>query len=122
ALIACGGAKQPAESPAGEAKTGAPPASAPSGPTEKASAASPGEQTASGAKESEQPSPDGESGAPGQFTTLDTHTSKDTHGTKASKLTPTKTEALLKLVVLDKDKGPVEGIVISLTGPDGKKY
>jgi OmpA-OmpF porin, OOP family len=49
-------------------------------------------------------------------------TAKDAHGAKASKLTATKTEAAMKLVVVDKDKGPVKGIVISLTAPDGTKY
>lgn len=57
-----------------------------------------------------------------EFKVVDTHTAKDTHGTRASKLKATKTEALLKLVVVDKDTGPVRGVVISLTGPDGAKY
>jgi outer membrane protein OmpA-like peptidoglycan-associated protein len=47
---------------------------------------------------------------------------KEAHGAKASKLTPTKTEAAMKLVVVDKDKGPVKGIVIVLTAPDGTQY
>ena len=60
--------------------------------------------------------------APEEFKTVDTHTAKDTHGAKGSKLAPTKTEALVKLVVVDKDKGPVKGVVASLTGADGKKF
>jgi outer membrane protein OmpA-like peptidoglycan-associated protein len=41
---------------------------------------------------------------------------------KKSKLTSTATEAAMMLTVVDKDKGPVKGVVISLTAPDGKKY
>jgi outer membrane protein OmpA-like peptidoglycan-associated protein len=41
---------------------------------------------------------------------------------KASKIVPTKTEAALKFFVIDKDKGPVKGVVIRLTSPDGTKY
>jgi outer membrane protein OmpA-like peptidoglycan-associated protein len=40
----------------------------------------------------------------------------------ASKIKPTRTEAALKFLVLDKDKGPIRGIVVSLTGADGRKY
>ncbi len=38
-----------------------------------------------------------------------------------SNIVPTTTEAAVKFVVVDKDKGPVEGIVIALTAPDGRK-
>ncbi|MCA9582746.1 MAG: OmpA family protein [Myxococcales bacterium] len=40
----------------------------------------------------------------------------------SSKLSPTATEALIRFTVVDKDKGPIGGIVISLTGADGQKY
>jgi outer membrane protein OmpA-like peptidoglycan-associated protein len=39
-----------------------------------------------------------------------------------SKIKATDTEAALKFIVVDKDKGPIRGIVVLLTGPDGKKY
>ncbi len=42
--------------------------------------------------------------------------------TPASKIKGTRSEAALKFVVVEKDKGPLLGIVISLTGADGKKY
>jgi outer membrane protein OmpA-like peptidoglycan-associated protein len=45
-----------------------------------------------------------------------------THGVHASKIKPTRTESALKFTLIDKDKGPIAGIVISLTAPDGKKY
>src|SRR5688572_24038637 len=105
--IACGGANQPAESPAGEPPAGATSASAPSG---SESSDSSGAQPESGEKSGD------------QFTMLDTKTAKETRGTKESKLAPTKTEALMKFLVLDKEKGPIEGIVIAMTAPDGKKY
>src|SRR6185503_6541477 len=57
-----------------------------------------------------------------QFTMLDTKSAKETRGTMPSKLAATKTEALMKFMVVDKEKGPIQGIVISLTGTDGKKY
>jgi outer membrane protein OmpA-like peptidoglycan-associated protein len=58
----------------------------------------------------------------GEFRTVNTHTAKSTHGVKTSTLVPTNTEALLKFVVVDKETGPIEGIVISLTGPGGDKF
>jgi len=42
--------------------------------------------------------------------------------TPASKIKGTATEAAMKFVVVDKDTGPIQGIVISLTAPDGKKF
>ena len=47
---------------------------------------------------------------------------KDAGGAKASKLQPTKTDAVLKFFVVDKDKGPMKGVVIALTSPAGMKY
>lgn len=42
--------------------------------------------------------------------------------TTASTIKGNKTEAALKFVVIDKDKGPIRGIVIALTAPDGAKF
>jgi outer membrane protein OmpA-like peptidoglycan-associated protein len=39
-----------------------------------------------------------------------------------SKIKGTHSEAALKFVVVDKEKGPIPGIVIALTGADGKKF
>jgi OmpA-OmpF porin, OOP family len=47
---------------------------------------------------------------------------RDAHGVKPSKLVPTKTEAAMRFIVVDKDKGPVKGVVISMTPPGGNKY
>jgi outer membrane protein OmpA-like peptidoglycan-associated protein len=54
---------------------------------------------------------DNESGKPGLA-----------HGVTRSKIKPTKTQAALKLTVVDQDKGPIDGLVMKLTGPDGQQY
>jgi OOP family OmpA-OmpF porin len=41
---------------------------------------------------------------------------------KQAKLKATDTEAALRFFVIDKQKGPIEGIVVSLTSPSGKAY
>jgi len=49
-------------------------------------------------------------------------TAKAARGAKESKIQATKTEAAMKFIVVDKDKGAVKGVVISLAAPDGQKY
>lgn len=46
---------------------------------------------------------------------------KSSRPTQAT-LKATDTEAAVRFFVVDKDKGPIQGIVISLTSPSGKKY
>ena len=61
----------------------------------------------------------------GNFELHDTHdagTAKSAHGAKDSKLEPTATEAVMKFFVIEKDKGPVKGIVICMPAPDGTRY
>ena len=43
-------------------------------------------------------------------------------GTQPSKIKPTKTHAAMKLFVINKDSGPIKGIVIKMTGPDSTSY
>jgi outer membrane protein OmpA-like peptidoglycan-associated protein len=62
------------------------------------------------------------SGEGNDFVLHDSGTAKDAHGARASKIEPTKTEAAMKFIVVDKDKGPVKGVVIALTAPSGNKY
>jgi outer membrane protein OmpA-like peptidoglycan-associated protein len=102
-LTACGGTK-PAESPADDtaAAAAASDAGAPEGGDAAASAEEP---------------------ADGEVVELaDAKGVKEAHGATPSKIKGTKTEAALKFVVVDKDKGPIVGIVIALTGKDGKKF
>jgi outer membrane protein OmpA-like peptidoglycan-associated protein len=47
---------------------------------------------------------------------------RKTQGATPSKIKATKTEAAMKFIVVDKEKGPIPGIVISLTSPDGAKF
>lgn len=43
-------------------------------------------------------------------------------GAKGSKIKPTRTEAAMRFVVVEKDKGPVKGVVIVLTAEGGNRY
>lgn len=107
-LVGCGGAR-PAESPA--SATGA-----------EATASESDATLTAGPAEAQGTPVEGDSSAENEFVLRDSATAKHTHGATPSKIKPTHTEAALKFFVIDKDKGPVEGIVISLTSPDGKKY
>jgi hypothetical protein len=57
-----------------------------------------------------------------EFVLQNSKEAKGAHGAKASKIVPTKTEAALKFFVIEKDKGPVKGVVIRLSTPAGAKY
>lgn len=117
-LAACGGppaAQSPEPGGASAAPAATPAAEKEATPAGGAEAASAGGAPADSA--AAQPEPDSK-----EFKTLDTHTAKETHGVEASKLAPTKKEALIKLLVVDKEKGPIKGIVVTLTGADGKKF
>jgi outer membrane protein OmpA-like peptidoglycan-associated protein len=56
------------------------------------------------------------------FVLHDSGSSKGAHGASASKIEATKRDAAMKFVVIEKDKGPVKGVVICLTSPLGTKY
>jgi outer membrane protein OmpA-like peptidoglycan-associated protein len=56
------------------------------------------------------------------FVLRNSDTAKSAHGAKASKIEPTKTEAAMKFFVIEKDKGPVKGVVIVLASPTGAKF
>lgn len=105
ALIGCGGAKPAAESAAPSSES-----SGPEGAPSTEAAAEPADAPAA-------------PGASNEFVIQDAGGSaKDAKGATESKIKPTKTEAALKFIVTDKDTGPISGVVVSLTGPDGKKY
>src|SRR5690606_35853744 len=57
-----------------------------------------------------------------EFALQDSKDARTAKGATPSKLKATRTEAVLKFFVVDKDKGPIPGIVISLTAPDGAQY
>ena len=58
----------------------------------------------------------------GEFVLQNSNAAKDARGAGASKVVPTKTDAAMKFFVIDKDKGPVKGVVICLTSPAGTTY
>ncbi|MCP4200008.1 MAG: OmpA family protein [Proteobacteria bacterium] len=64
--------------------------------------------------------------APGKnrFQIRDSNDAKDARGVEPSKIKPTETEAAIKFFVVDRnrDEAPIEGIVISLAAPDGRKF
>lgn len=98
-LSACGGTK-PADSPADTSS----------------------EPVASAAPSSADESVSGEEAADGEVVELaDAKGVKEAHGATPSKIKATKTEAALKFVIVDKDKGPIPGIVIALTGKKDQK-
>jgi outer membrane protein OmpA-like peptidoglycan-associated protein len=57
----------------------------------------------------------------GEFQLRDSDAAKGAHGATKSKIVATKTEAAMKFFVIDKDNGPIKGIVICLTAPAGAK-
>lgn len=57
-----------------------------------------------------------------EFQLRESDSARSAQGAAASKIQATKTEAAMKFIVLDKDKGPIKGIVISLTAPNGTKF
>ncbi len=57
-----------------------------------------------------------------EFQLGDSETAAGAQGVSASKIKPTATEAAMKFFVVDQEKGPIPGIVISLTSPEGKTY
>ena len=119
-FTACGGSAPPAETPTEvEPETvGAPelePSTAPAVPDEP-----PVDGETDAAEQSESPS---KPASPGSSFVLRTSDKvKDAHGATPSQIKATATEAAMKFVVVDKEKGPITGIVISLTDPTGKKY
>src|SRR5262245_60167669 len=58
----------------------------------------------------------------GEFQLRDSDAAKGAHGATKSKIVATKTEAAMKFFVLDKENGPIKGVVICLTSSTGTKY
>jgi OOP family OmpA-OmpF porin len=102
ALCACGGSRQPSTST----------------PTSSPQASGPGVESAAAPESTAQ----ADAAASNEFVVRESESAKSAHGATPSKIKPTRTEAAIKFVVVDKDKGPIPGIVIALTAPDGKKY
>lgn len=84
-------------------------------------APTPADTTTAGSADANAAVPEAErkAGDAGTFEVKDTDKSSRP---KQGKLQPTATEAAVRFFVVDKDNSPIEGIAISLTAPDGKKY
>lgn len=108
-LFACAGPQRPPQPPAPEEK--APPSVGASHPASVA--ASP---------EAEKPPDEPPTTTGSAFALTGTKTARTAQGVSPSRIKATKTEAAMKIFVIDKDKGPVPGIVVVLTAPDGTKY
>src|SRR3954463_745924 len=63
-----------------------------------------------------------DAGAGNDFVLHDSSTARGAHGASTSKIKAPRPSAAMKFIVSDKDKGPIKGIVISLTGPTGTTY
>lgn len=86
-----------------------------------------GASTAGGDSGGEESGGDGSGAAGGgsgasEFKLNTSSSARDAHGVEESKIKATATEAAIKFFVVDKDTGPMRGVVISLTSPEGKKY
>lgn len=66
------------------------------------------------------PDRDGEQG--NVFQLGDSDTAGEARGVNPSQVKPTRTEAAMRLFVLDKENKPIDGVVIALIAPDGTKY
>ncbi len=78
--------------------------------------------SASGGQTSGQEESGGDSTAAGQFQLNDSDTADQAHGDHPSEIEATRTEAAMRLFVVDRDSGPIEGVVIKLTSADGSAY
>lgn len=68
------------------------------------------------ASSSEQPARDDE------FQLRSSDTAEEAHGEHPSQITATATEAAMRLFVVDPETGPIQGVVIKMTAPDGTTY
>jgi OmpA-OmpF porin, OOP family len=109
-VTACGGTTPAADTPPDE------------GDSPKDSAAAPESSETEPSATEEEEEPLGGDAPSEEFQLRDSTTAKDARGSTPSQIKATKTHAAMKFVVVDKDKGPIPGIVIALTDPKGTKY
>lgn len=64
----------------------------------------------------------GAAGAGNEFQLHQSDTAGQAHGEHPSEIEPTATEAAMRLFVVDPEAGPIAGIVIKMTAPDGSVY
>lgn len=83
---------------------------------EPATAAEPSAEAEAGEAGGEEPAREGE------FVIRDSDDAGYAHGVHPSELEATATEAAMRLFVVNPDTGPIQGIVIKMTAPDGTAY
>jgi outer membrane protein OmpA-like peptidoglycan-associated protein len=64
----------------------------------------------------------GETATTGEFVLSDSSDAGSAHGDHPSEITATRTHAAMRFFVVDPETGPIEGIVVKLTAPDGTPY
>jgi len=64
----------------------------------------------------------GEAGPSNEFQLNQSQTAGQAHGDHPSEIEATATHAALRLFVVNRDAGPIRGVVIKLTAPDGAVY
>ena len=57
-----------------------------------------------------------------EFQLSDSDTAGQAHGDHPSEIEATATHSAMRLFVVDPETGPIEGIIIKMTGPDGRPY
>jgi outer membrane protein OmpA-like peptidoglycan-associated protein len=67
-------------------------------------------------------SSEGSTASGDQFVLSDSDDAASAHGDHPSEITATRTEAAMRFFVVDPETGPITGIVVKLTGPDGVAY
>lgn len=65
---------------------------------------------------------DGDQANDGEFQIRDSDTAGQAHGEHPSEIEANETHAAMRLFVVNPDTGPIEGIVIKMTAPDGTSY
>ncbi len=93
----------------GSPSTGSEPAQETSGQEQASEQATEGEASGDQARE-------------GEFQLRSSEDAEQAHGEHPSQIEATATEAAMRLFVVDPDAGPIEGVVIKMTGPDGAAY
>lgn len=88
------------------------------GGSTSASSAS-GDTTSSGATSGGSGSSGGSSG---EFALSDSDDAEGAHGDHPSEITATATQAAMRLFIVDPETGPIAGMVVKLTAPDGTAY
>lgn len=63
-----------------------------------------------------------ETGRDNEFQLSESDTAEQAHGERPSEIEATETEAAMRLFVVDPETGPIEGIVIKMTAPNGAEY